>query len=635
MSNKVKLQLGDIIEIIAPNDKMFKENTLYYIEYIDANEIRLEEEGEGDGNEIILPLTNGNLYNESIENIIIKSHATEKGYARQNNLIKDTWIDIGFGGELPLTFTGKITNLEMDKIEITIFPSNEVIYIDFAYKGLPKDLPIEYIKIRRAPEVSIEEAEELDETGEGNLLLSAEGEGKVLLSAEGKVLLSAEGESQGESKEKERNLPLGLIEMPEEEMGEDDKYTNIQIQEQLKNLIYKADQIQFGEELESITRMVDVPEEEQRYDIEQQLDDLLNDMLSSIPNEKRTDVVKNNINKMIQRFKQLREQFSIFDNKGYAIMPNIQGSNYKPLIKVIEKLDKQLYWMLPVVKTVKKIFFSDEKTEEEEEDVIDIGSEDISLLTFMENFDDEKDIVERYERNDIGGENNKYEFLQKTLNNFCTPFTNPLNRENVMNTMKVNTTLMTVADNLGDFNSSINGVNTLLARKYKVTPTQGIKRFFIQTFNTGLTGLEVTKVRGDNPIITQKFITPNDTINIKSFLTLPEPTVRFSRINLYSTNILDKANLNLHFLNYWQLLKSTTSVSKTTLHDITKPYNHDENTFLKKVKHFTVAEDILELGETDLYKKFLESVIPKTNFIFNSIKPYLTGNLSLNDILNY
>ena len=147
----VKLQLGDIIEIIAPNDTDIDKHTCY-IGYIDADKIRLE---EADGNETILTLTDGNLDNESIESIVLKSRAEEEGYARQNNLLIGVWIDLYFGGDLPITLTGKISNLEQDKIEITTFPENETIFLDFAYKGLPEDLPIEKIQIRRAPEVSL------------------------------------------------------------------------------------------------------------------------------------------------------------------------------------------------------------------------------------------------------------------------------------------------------------------------------------------------------------------------------------------------------------------------------------------------------------------------------------------------
>ena len=68
MTDKVKLQLGDIIEVIAPNDNEIHNKT-FYIEYIDDNKLRLE---ESTGKEVILTLTDGQLDNESIQSIIIK-----------------------------------------------------------------------------------------------------------------------------------------------------------------------------------------------------------------------------------------------------------------------------------------------------------------------------------------------------------------------------------------------------------------------------------------------------------------------------------------------------------------------------------------------------------------------------------
>ena len=56
MSNKVKLQLGDIIEINSPNDSSIH-NKIFHIDYIDKDKIRLEEEN---GNETTLTFTNGN-----------------------------------------------------------------------------------------------------------------------------------------------------------------------------------------------------------------------------------------------------------------------------------------------------------------------------------------------------------------------------------------------------------------------------------------------------------------------------------------------------------------------------------------------------------------------------------------------
>ena len=37
-------------------------------------------------------------------------------------------------------------------------------------------------------------------------------------------------------------------------------------------------------------------------------------------------------------------------------MPKIQGSDYKPLVKTLEKLNQKLYWLLPVSKIKKKLY---------------------------------------------------------------------------------------------------------------------------------------------------------------------------------------------------------------------------------------------------------------------------------------
>ena len=39
------------------------------------------------------------------------------GFARQNNLLPGTWIDLHFGGDVPTIFTGEVSDLEEDMIE--------------------------------------------------------------------------------------------------------------------------------------------------------------------------------------------------------------------------------------------------------------------------------------------------------------------------------------------------------------------------------------------------------------------------------------------------------------------------------------------------------------------------------------
>ena len=109
----------------------------------------------------------GNLSDESIIDITILSHPEVKGYAKQKNIIPDKWVDVHFGGDLPVTYTGLITNLEEDMIEIEIMnekEEKELIYIDFGYKGIPEDIPIDKIVLRNKPE-SITETKVTDKEG--------------------------------------------------------------------------------------------------------------------------------------------------------------------------------------------------------------------------------------------------------------------------------------------------------------------------------------------------------------------------------------------------------------------------------------------------------------------------------------
>ena len=94
----------------------------------------------------------GFFSDESIIGIHLLNRSEEKGYARQHNLLPKTWIDIHFGGEIPIIVTGEITNLEEDQIEITTYPEMKTIYIDFAYQGIPIHMPIEKNLIRNKPE---------------------------------------------------------------------------------------------------------------------------------------------------------------------------------------------------------------------------------------------------------------------------------------------------------------------------------------------------------------------------------------------------------------------------------------------------------------------------------------------------
>ena len=143
------IELGDIIQLIAPTHQEIHDR-VFLVDYVSSRKIKLIDADSLERSVLKLDAT-GQLTDESITTIKLLSRADEKGYARQNNLVVSTWVDIRFGGDVPAIITGMITNLEEDMIEIRTYPEDEMIYINFEYKGIPEDIPIEEINIRPPP----------------------------------------------------------------------------------------------------------------------------------------------------------------------------------------------------------------------------------------------------------------------------------------------------------------------------------------------------------------------------------------------------------------------------------------------------------------------------------------------------
>jgi len=587
-TNNIFLQLGDIIQLEAPTNTLLH-NHVYIIDYIDSNVINLIE--ENNSKRITLDInSNGDLSDESILSISLLNRDTTTGYARQHNLIMDTWVDIPFGGDLPTTITGVISNLEDDMIEIKTFPENDIIYIDFAYKGIPLDLPITSINIREQPE-----------SYKNTIIMDANTELDTSITTgiqEEKTTDVIDSEFDGDE-----DMEDIIIQIPTE-----------QIKAQIKELIIDADQIQFGNDLDSITQTVEVSEQNKRYSIETQTNDLLDELLSTIPNVNRTRDVLNSLHTMIERFTQLRTQFSNFDNNGNANMPKLNGDQYKPLVKHISDFNYHLYWILPVAVNRKKLYDVDINE-------VDNNYPDVISMTLDDSLTEESNIRDLYKKNTetFGNYMNK-------LQPYLTPFENPTFTENVLAFKQVNSNIETIVSNLGELYSS-------------VAKNDNVKRrqFVTQKYNLGLSKLHASEITSSNMISTSKNMTPNDMLGVNSMITLPEPVSRFSNILLPATNIYDKTNLNLHYFNYWQLFRKNFTVNKTIVDGLKKPIDYENTKFLDSVTEF-ILEDILEPGEIaddERFTKYLDMIIPTTKALFTIIKQHVTGKLSFYEILKY
>jgi len=593
----IELQLGDVIKITNEKNEKLNEQT-FIIDYIDKSKMYLINVDTMDRIKQKIS-DDGTIGDGGISQIAILSRSDTSSYAKQHNLLPGKWINIYFGGTYPVIIIGEITNLEQDMIEVKSV-DGDMLYINFDFKGIPEDLPIENIEIREKPEeikkVIFEEDKEEDEDEE-----QVEREEGI------------EEEIQIPQLEKEKRLM---------------ETKNIQItvpiqniKDQLREFIIKADQIKFGnEELGAITQYIDVSDKKQRYSIETQLTDLLDDILTTIPNSQRSEKVLNNIHTMIERFKQLREHFSSFDQYGNVEGFVVKESTYKPLWNYFNNFKQNLYWILPVVKNIKKVYDVN-NFEDDNNDTI--------AIDLQENLENITEIINNYKSNTLPIEQNKYTLLNEELNNYFTPFDliNEENRDGIIIEKNVGTDLNTIIDNLEDMYSSIFSNKNIRNR-----------RFVIQKYNLGSTKLDTIDFTSSRIITTRVKITNPETMSIKSFITLPEPTIRFSKINLPGASLLDKANLNKVFLNYWEFLKKKTVVNNVIVEDINREITFNENNYVNNIKNYVLSlsnDDKKGLTNSEIYSSFIKSIVPKTKILFDLMKKYITGKLSIVEVVGY
>ena len=67
-------------------------------------------------------------------------------------------------------------------------------------------------------------------------------------------------------------------------------------------------------------------------------------------------------------------------------------------------------------------------------------------------------------------------------------------------------------------------------------------------------------------------MTSSNIMDITSFISLPEPIIRFSKINLPKTSVLDRSLLNTEFINYWKVFRSNLLLKKKNI-NLLEPEN--------------------------------------------------------------
>lgn len=593
----IDLRLGDIIEIIAPSNVKINQQT-YFIYYIDTEKIRLTNISTQE------PLTltmyeDGRFTEESITHIVLLSRADEEGFARQNGLTTGKWVSIYFGGDFPSVITGEITNLDEDMIELMLYPSFATIFIDFAYKGLPENIPILNITFQEKPEIlrryaSIQDYIEHRED---------ETEGK-------EEHVSSETTPEGEN----------ILKIPENPKV--DKPIKKRLEEEFIDI---AD-IKYGEEID-----VEIEEEvgkfEQRHGIEHQLTNLFDELLATIPTVERNSLVIETAQKMVQRFKELREKCSRFDETGNVIGYNNFNAAYKPLVDKMDTLAEQVRWIMPVIKERTRIYKTEEsegkkkrgKSQEESEEAAEehehfINIDQQELMNEMESF------MKLYaDRNT----EKRYSFLYRNLSNSLIGYEPPIIQSDILAKRSANSVpIDTIISNTGDFESfHISGKSK----------TPATSQFKMQRHLPGYTHKIPKVLRSGKTEFETAKMTEADPLYIKSIIMFPEPVVEFSRVDLPGTSIMDKTHLS----NHWfmpSFFFAEKPYRNSILINNSEPVDYDQSAdrFLKYMRDFNVVMPSVGMDETEVdpaskkYREFLDQVIPRSRDIFTYMKDRLT-----------
>ena len=578
------IQLQDIIQIHW--NEVDKASPKYIVDFISSEHFRVINIDNLEIKTMVVKDGVPDTGDDTIVQIDILNRSDLKGYAEQNNLEPGVWINIGLDGAPPIK--GKIFYKEEDMIVVKLVLDAESLL------NLPKwDIP----EIRNAKDSLDNWATSPDEKDD--------------------IKFISEWDSPEEEETDKVYIDFKYEGLPD----------NVQI-EIIENplLIYidateiilpaKAGPIEFdinfnpSDEIIELYEEVDVSEEEKRYDLSVQLDDLLDDLLTDIPTYLRTREKLNELNIIVDRFKELRYIFSNIDANGYIKSLRVHEPDYNPVASVLEKLDKSLFWLMPVVKNKRKIYDVDE----------DNFASDVLPTRLKSYLELENSYQDMYESHFT---QNRYITL---LNNQQT-----LNKEYLLPDELDDQMILTVNTNLPVvINNAIMGEDsksTTFGKKKKSSKAS----LNSMTNATAVYSLPTTYVTNNAINIKfprdRQFISNKDSLVLKDFIKLNKFAIAYSSLYLPATNIYVKSILNANPRYMYRFLNN----------HITPKYIDLENAALDNVSEDVSDDDLSTINQNIQYKQlstpnlegFIKKVVPTINDKIAYIKDMNPAPLSI------
>lgn len=512
------IQLQDIIQIHW--NQVEEESPRYIVDFISSERLRLI---NIDNLEIkTIPLNQGvpDTGEDTILQIDILNRSDQKGYAEQNNLDPGVWINISFNSEPPIT--GRIFEKEEDMIVVKLVLEEGDLFDAEKWKIPERKETVESVA---------NWGDSPEEEDNGSKFTSKWDEYPE--EDPGKIYIDFKYEGIPD------NVTIQIIENP------------LLINVAPTTIQYPVDEspVEFDinfeptDEIIELYQEVEVPENEKRYDLPVQLDDLLDDLLSDIPTAQRTREKLNKINIILDRFKELRYIFSNTDNKGYVSSLKTHKPDYNPVTSALRDLNKSLFWLIPVVQNKKKLYDVDR----------DNLAEDISPSSLKAYIELENRYQEDYESYTT---QNRYTTLLNNQQILNKEYLLPDQSDDKMK-LAVNTNLPVVINNaiMGkeEADSSVFGIKGTSASVTTIPNATAV-------YSLPTTYLQNNKINIKLPR-NRQFISEKDKVILKDYIKLNKLAIAYSTLYLPATNIYLKSILNDTPRYTYQFLKHIDSKS--------------------------------------------------------------------------
>jgi hypothetical protein len=519
---KLELELSDVVTIkskITPP-------TTFFVKYIDSFQVVLINIETFSQTFLEIDRNTGDIKNyKDITEIVLVYRNPIKGFAAQNNLVLNTWVELEVNGEEEGEFIitqGQIVEVNGDQLGIQLtMPSQALIYIDFEYKGLDDSSPIKTIRLISSP-VNIEKKQEsVEDTKDIN--------------DDKQIILDDVADDIDD------NVTDGNEVIVDSDIIDDDDNSDL---DKVPELIVEFK----GDAEDTITELIDVDHSKNVYDIESQKLDLINSMLMSLPEHKRTDVEKAKIYKMIDQFVRLRTQYSKVDDYGNIIGVKTNKSEGHPLSEYFENFNSNIRWLIPGVHSTKKTYNTSN---------LKNNYDAFENINIVDDLDSIQTNIDTYRSSSSTSGINAYKQLYRQLHPKFTPFSHLHNPPMSTFEKSVKRHIHAIENPTHSY-EAITAEITDGGNKYDIMDTT-TRKFVGQEYLPEETMLTLDAIRGTTKTKQRPTqLTRPDKLHINSFLVMPDTVVNYSKVSLPGTNIMERANLANHGFESWKVLNKRT-----------------------------------------------------------------------------